>query len=111
MGKSTTKTTSDRIVYSTKIGDNTHQFFVYVEPNQVDVWRKDKSIPLVDVVQAFQIFESDNHSNQGIAMKPNKSTLSNAFGTEDETKIIEKILSDGKVMHTVNNGGSKGYVA
>ncbi|KAJ3310335.1 putative aarF domain-containing protein kinase 1 [Boothiomyces sp. JEL0838] len=71
----------------------------------------DKSIPLVEVVQAFQIFESDNHSNQGIAMKPNKATLSNAFGTEDENKIIEKILSEGKVMHTVNNGGSKGYVA
>lgn len=63
------------------------------------------------MVQAFQIFESDNHSNQGIAMKPNKATLSNAFGTEDENKIIEKILSEGKVMHTVNNGGSKGYVA
>jgi ribosome maturation protein Sdo1 len=55
---------SDKIVLHQKDSE----FFVYAEPHKVEQWRKDKSIPLVDVVQAFNIYE-------GSGNKPSKQSL------------------------------------
>ncbi|KAI8908048.1 hypothetical protein EDD86DRAFT_208784 [Gorgonomyces haynaldii] len=86
-------------------------FFVYVEPGMVEKWRKDRSIALVDVVQAFTIFEVPTGKQHGIEEKASKSTLWNAFDSEDETKIIEIILEHGKIVEgSKPNASSKGYV-
>ncbi|EGF79815.1 hypothetical protein BATDEDRAFT_89467 [Batrachochytrium dendrobatidis JAM81] len=107
MGKTSAKV-SDRVVFEG--GGGKESFFVYVEPDMVDKWRKDKSIPLVEVVQAFTIFEVDNGGNHGIAIKPSKSSL-HAFGTEDETVIVTRILNDGRLVHGHQGpASSKGYV-
>lgn len=37
-----------KVVYKS---DNDQEFFVFTNPGEVSKWRKDKSIPLVDVVQ------------------------------------------------------------
>ncbi|KAI8898451.1 hypothetical protein BC833DRAFT_516283, partial [Globomyces pollinis-pini] len=78
-----------------------------------DTHQLDKTIPIVEVVQAFQIFEVDNKSSQGIAMRPSKADLANAFGTEDEHLIVEKILMEGKIVHSkegFSSVGSKGFM-
>ncbi|KAL2915703.1 hypothetical protein HK105_204648 [Polyrhizophydium stewartii] len=72
-------------------------FFVLVEPGMVD-----KSIPLVDVVQAFTIFDVDNGGSHGVVDKPN------AFGTEDETEIVKRILDQGRIVHGASSAASKG---
>jgi ribosome maturation protein Sdo1 len=71
------------------------EVYIYADAGQTTKWRKDKSIPLVDVVQSFNIYESEVGGNTGIAMTPSKQTLETIFGTSNEDAIIEKILDTG----------------
>ncbi|KAJ3040323.1 hypothetical protein HK097_002591 [Rhizophlyctis rosea] len=73
-------------------------YFVFANPNQVQAWRTDKSIPLVDVVDSFDIFEVGNGGNTGVFSHPSKQALENAFSTSNETDVIQKILTEGKIM-------------
>lgn len=86
------------------------EFFVYCEPGQVEKWRSDPSMALVDVVQAFTIFECDTKATHGVGGKPSKQALFNAFGTEDETAIVTRILKEGKIQPvTAATSSAKGY--
>jgi ribosome maturation protein Sdo1 len=58
---------------------------------------------------AFQIFESQSRSAQGIIVKPSKARLLEAFGTDDETKIATTILTEGRVEAVKESVGAKGY--
>jgi ribosome maturation protein Sdo1 len=62
------------------------------------------------VVQSFQIYESENGSAHGIAMKPSKSKLANSFETENTDEMVNKILTEGKVITVKRTGESKGYI-
>ncbi|TPX61803.1 hypothetical protein SpCBS45565_g07163 [Spizellomyces sp. 'palustris'] len=74
------------------------EFFVFVEPGMVEKWRNDKSVPLVDVLTKWQIWEVPNGGHTGRAMTPSRQLLINVFGTADETEIIQRILSEGKIL-------------
>jgi ribosome maturation protein Sdo1 len=107
----TNKTHTDRVVYSSKHGnEDSVEFFMYAEPGQVEKWRKDKTIPLIDVLQSFQVFESNTKSPQGIVMKPSNTQLMEAFGTTNETEIATLILEKGKISHMKQSTNSKGFV-
>ncbi|RIA92011.1 ribosome maturation protein [Glomus cerebriforme] len=94
-----------RVIY--KLKNSREEFFVYVDPEEVLNWRKDKSIPLTSVVQNFDVFETVNGGNEGIAGRPSKQRLENAFDTSNITDVIEYILQHGNIHHS-RKGLSKG---
>ncbi|KAJ3064112.1 hypothetical protein HDU98_000160, partial [Podochytrium sp. JEL0797] len=59
-------------------------------------WRADKSIPLVDVLESFEVFQSDTKGPTGIQHAASKSEMKNAFGSEDVTTVLQQILEKGK---------------
>ncbi|KAJ3046802.1 hypothetical protein HK097_000497 [Rhizophlyctis rosea] len=73
-------------------------YLIFANPNQIQRWRLDNSIPLVDVVDFFDIFEVANGGNAGVFSPASKQTLENAFSTSNETDIIQKILKEGKII-------------
>lgn len=71
-------------------------FLVVVDPVEFKKWRDgDKTIPLVDVVDAFEILSS-NQGPQGLLRRPSKQELDNVFGTHDDVDVIKHILEKGK---------------
>jgi ribosome maturation protein Sdo1 len=103
---------SDRIVYASKCGNQSQkEFFVYADPNLVLKWRKDSTIPLVDVVESFKIFTVDNRSSQGIAMTPSMGQLEDAFGPISETEMIKTILQHGRAIKVKQDCGPKGFIS
>lgn len=65
---------------------------------------QDKSIPLVEVVESFDIFDVANRGASGKAVRPTHTALSNTFGTADVNLIISKILETGKVLQITAKG-------
>ncbi|CAG8609031.1 10996_t:CDS:2 [Funneliformis caledonium] len=93
-----------RIIYKSK--DSREEFFVFGNPDQVLKWRKDKTIPIADVVQTFDVFEIVNGGNEGIAGRSSKQRLENAFGTSNTMEVIEQILQHGTI-HKSHKGHEK----
>ena len=60
-------------------------------------WRSDKSIPLVQVVQSFEIFSSETGGHTGYTMRPSKQQLVNYFDTDDVHTILPIILEKGTI--------------
>ncbi|KAI9136558.1 hypothetical protein BKA69DRAFT_1042493 [Paraphysoderma sedebokerense] len=70
------------------------EFFVVTNPGYVKRWREDKTIPLVNVVQSFDIYQV--HGGQaGVA---SKQLLRDVFGTSNETEAIEWLLQNGNIQ-------------
>ncbi|CAI2187163.1 16187_t:CDS:2 [Funneliformis geosporum] len=93
-----------RVIYKPK--DSREEFFVFGNPDQVLKWRKDKSIPIAEVVQSFDVFEIVNGGNEGIAGRASKQRLENAFGTSNNMEVIEYILQHGN-FHKAHKGHEK----
>ncbi|KAL2435069.1 hypothetical protein ABEF95_012798 [Exophiala dermatitidis] len=75
----------------------TDDFIVIVEsPEDLAAWKKDKSIPLAQVVNSFKIMVTHKHGAQGQMDGASKASLENEFGTSDEDQIIRKILEEGQ---------------
>ena len=47
----------------------------------VTKYRKDSSVPLVDVVNSFDVFVTNKHGAQGVMDRASKSQLENEFNT------------------------------
>lgn len=77
-------------------------FVVFAENEDiVHKFRKDKSIPLVEVVEVFKIFVSTGrHGSQGTFDEASNATLQNNFGSEDRDEIIKKIVQEGEIKST-----------
>lgn len=74
-------------------------FIVWASSKQdLENWRKDSSIPLVDVVQLFKVFSTMKQGSQGVYHEASHSQLDNAFGTHDEDEVIKKILKEGEIQ-------------
>ncbi|KXN72291.1 FYSH domain-containing protein [Conidiobolus coronatus NRRL 28638] len=79
--------------------DESKDLFVYVEDTELlNKWKHDSTIPLAQVVQAFEIYETENGSHTGKATAASKSTISNALGTDDLDKAIKKIITEGELV-------------
>ncbi|KAI9023724.1 ribosome maturation protein [Phycomyces nitens] len=74
---------------------NDQEFFVISSPGMAAKWRKDQSIPLIDVVQTFDVFTTSSGSITGEYIRPSKGTLESAFGTDNVDTIIKKIVAEG----------------
>jgi len=90
MGKSATK-----VVY--KPDPNASDvFLVIVNPVEFKKWKDgDRMIPLVDVVDSFEILSS-NQGPQGLLRRPSKQELDNEFGTHVDVDVVQQILEKGK---------------
>ncbi|GMG01210.1 unnamed protein product [Aspergillus oryzae var. brunneus] len=70
---------------------SSEDFVVFVDDIEIlNNWRKDRSIPLADVVNGFKIFVTHN-----------KGILETEFGTSNEDECIKKILENGEYQSSV----------
>ncbi|KAL1922096.1 uncharacterized protein VTP21DRAFT_10738 [Calcarisporiella thermophila] len=94
-----------RIIY--KDHDSGREFFVYANPGMAEKYRKDKTIPLVEVLQSDKVFDVDQGGNTGQASSPPNSTLENTFGTKDRWSIAQRIVEEGDIkgIHWSAHGG------
>lgn len=79
-------------------GKNTEEdFAVFVTSNEALLkWRKDKSIPLVEVVALFKVFVQRSTGAQSLGDAASKAELENEFGMSNVDEIIKKILEEGE---------------
>ncbi|KAH9076999.1 DUF1960-domain-containing protein [Lactarius deliciosus] len=101
MGKSATK-----VVY--KPDPNASDvFLILVNPAEVRMSaRSGETIPLVEVVDSFEIFSS-NQGPQGLLCRPSKQQLDTVFGTHVDDDVIQQILDKGKVEASENLASEK----
>jgi len=89
----------DRIIWDNH-GNSQKHYFIYVSDQEmVEKWKKDKSVPMVDVVESFDVFEIPQGGNTGHVDRPSRQELHSVFGTSDEHEIIAKILNEGHALH------------
>ncbi|KAI5292602.1 hypothetical protein KEM52_006226 [Ascosphaera acerosa] len=75
---------------------DTDDFLVFVEdPQTVQQWKDDRSIPLSQVVRAMKVFTTHKHGAQGVFDEASRSTMHQEFGTDQVEAVICKILEDG----------------
>ncbi|CDZ98770.1 Ribosome maturation protein SBDS, N-terminal [Phaffia rhodozyma] len=73
-------------------------FVIFVNVEEYKKWKAgDTSIPLVEVVDAFDIFFS-NQGPTGKLGKASKQQLENVFGTAKDIDAAEKLLKLGSVQ-------------
>ncbi|PWN27720.1 DUF1960-domain-containing protein [Jaminaea rosea] len=93
MGRQLTK-----VVYKADI-NSTDLYQVIV--SDADIYKKwkggDKTIPLTDVVDSFQIFHT-GQGTQGIMGHPSKQQLENDFGTHKDVDVVTQILEKGEIQ-------------
>ncbi|KAI1911735.1 hypothetical protein LOZ53_006173 [Ophidiomyces ophidiicola] len=85
-------------------------FVVFVEDvAAVQNWRKDRSIPLSQVVNGFKVFCTHRQGAQGIYDGASKALLESEFGTSNEDDVVTKILEKGEIQESENRerNGSK----
>lgn len=72
------------------------EFFIITNPGMVDKWRNDKTIPLINVVQNFDVYTTSTGSNTGEAILPSNGILESAFNTTNKDEIVKKIATEGE---------------
>ncbi|KAI9294473.1 FYSH domain-containing protein, partial [Neoconidiobolus thromboides FSU 785] len=73
--------------------------FVFIaDPQIYKKWKSDKSIPLVEVVDSFQIFDTDTGSHTGLASTASKQTISNVLERNNEDDAVRRILEEGELI-------------
>ncbi|KAK9246213.1 ribosome maturation protein [Lipomyces tetrasporus] len=77
-------------------GENDEFMVVIQSPEEYRRYKKDPSIPLVDVVDSFKVFVTRKSGTQGIIDEASRAMLENEFGTRKPDQAIEKILRDGE---------------
>ncbi|KAI9361445.1 ribosome maturation protein [Pilaira anomala] len=84
---------TSKVVY--KGADHT-EFFVIANAGMVAKYRSDKTIPLIDVVQSFDIFTTTTGGNTGEAVHPAKGLLESTFNTSNKDEIVKTIIEKGE---------------
>ncbi|KAI9835455.1 MAG: hypothetical protein M1819_002373 [Sarea resinae] len=82
-------------------------FVIFVDDVQaVQEWKKDKSVPLAQVVSGWKVFVTHKHGAQGIMDSASNSALDNEFGTHKEEDVVIQILEKGTVQESEEAGRS-----
>lgn len=71
------------------------EFFILCNEEELKNYRSDSSIPLVRVVQAFQVWTAKAGGNEGLYEKPSKELLKEYFGTSNIDAVVETIAKTG----------------
>jgi ribosome maturation protein Sdo1 len=74
-------------------------YIIYVnDVESVQKWKEDKSIPMVDVVNAFQVFVTHRQGAQGILDSASNADMDSEFGTHKVEDVVQQILEKGEVV-------------
>ncbi|KAI8610020.1 hypothetical protein BC830DRAFT_1085062 [Chytriomyces sp. MP71] len=76
------------------------ELFAYADKDRLNKWHSDKSVLLVDVVESFQVYQSDNKDASGFEHIASKAELK-------LTSVIELILQTGN-DHALSRDSHKG---
>ncbi|KAI9665319.1 MAG: hypothetical protein M1831_001756 [Alyxoria varia] len=80
-------------------------FIIFVESAEaVASWKKDKTIPLAQVVDGYKIFVTHKHGTQGVLDTASKGTLDTEFGTHKDDDVVTQILEKGTVQEHEEHG-------
>eukprot|EP01097_Dermamoeba_algensis_P009622 TRINITY_DN684_c0_g1_i2.p1 TRINITY_DN684_c0_g1~~TRINITY_DN684_c0_g1_i2.p1 ORF type:complete len:110 (-),score=21.52 TRINITY_DN684_c0_g1_i2:199-528(-) len=90
-----------------KSSETNEEFLILVHDTMPLKWRKDRSIPLTEVVEGFEIFQTEGKGHNGRTYRPNHDLLKNSFGTSNETEMIERILLEGELLGDFHESHSK----
>lgn len=82
-----------KVVYK---GSDGTEFFVIADSDMVSKYKKDKTVPLIDVVQSFEIFTTSTGSMQGEPVHPSKGVLESTFNTTNKDDIVKTIIENGE---------------
>ncbi|KAI9011114.1 ribosome maturation protein [Gaertneriomyces semiglobifer] len=74
------------------------EFCVFAVPGMVEKWRNDKSVPMVDVLDVWQIYEHEGGGNTGVLNTPSNKTLKETFGSHSDVDVITRILQEGNIQ-------------
>jgi len=86
---------------------STDEFIMIVNKEEYQKWKKgDKTIPLAEVVESFQIFFS-NQGHQGHLGQASRQQLDTVFGTHKDIDVAEQLLEKGEAK-TGEGFGSDG---
>ncbi|GAD92954.1 conserved hypothetical protein [Paecilomyces variotii No. 5] len=87
-----------RVFYKGKVDD----FVIFVDDAQaLNNWRKDRTIPLAQVVSGWKIFVTHRHGAQGVLDTASNGSLESEFGTHNEDEVVKQILEKGELQQTV----------
>ncbi|CAN6672490.1 restriction of telomere capping protein 3 [Trichomonascus vanleenenianus] len=90
--------TSEKSVRVFWKGDN-EDFIVWAQSKDaLNRYKKDTSVPMVEVVDLYKVFVTHRHGSQGVYDQAPNGALLNEFGTKNEDEVIRKILLDGEVQ-------------
>ncbi|RMZ67859.1 FAD-binding domain [Pyrenophora seminiperda CCB06] len=80
-------------------GPNTgDDYVIYINPEAAAAWLKDRTIPLVDVLDGFFVFVSHKQGAQGILDRASNAQLDTEFGTHVIEDVAPVILEKGGVI-------------
>ncbi|GAA6058024.1 hypothetical protein JCM3770_003977 [Rhodotorula araucariae] len=86
-----------RAVYKPDSQSTDEWILVVGDVAAAEKWRGgDRTVPLVDIVDSFEIFHTGQGS-QGLLRRPSKQELETVFETTNEDAIVEIILSKGTI--------------
>ncbi|EEC42699.1 predicted protein [Phaeodactylum tricornutum CCAP 1055/1] len=66
-----------------------------VDEDMYEKQKKDKSIPMVNVVDSFQVFKYEKPGSSGRLAKPTKEEIEGTFGTSKEEDVVLFMLENG----------------
>ncbi|KAL2002805.1 hypothetical protein VTN02DRAFT_5907 [Thermoascus thermophilus] len=72
-------------------------FIVFVDDvTAMHTWRKNRSVPLQQILNGWKIFVTHRHGAQGVLDSASRASLENEFGTYREEDCIQHILEKGE---------------
>jgi len=87
--------------------ESTEEFILIVNPVEYNKWKGDRTIPLMEVVDSFQVFHclqgAQGNHKMGSATR---QTLETVFGTAREDEVARMVLERGEVQS--GNGFNSG---
>ncbi|CAO1625410.1 unnamed protein product [Jaminaea pallidilutea] len=87
-----------KVVYKADIHSTDLYQVIVADGPTYDKWKGgDKTIPLTDVVDSFQIFHTGQGA-QGIMGHPSKQQLDSDFGTHKDVDVVTQILEKGELQ-------------
>lgn len=93
----------EKVVYTPKpasVVDHPKSMVILVDREMLEKYKVDKSVALASVVGGNDIQTFDKPGTEGIMVKPSQSELDSAFGTTNETEIMQFMLEHGSMQPT-----------
>uniref|UniRef100_A0A0G4G311 Ribosome maturation protein SDO1/SBDS N-terminal domain-containing protein n=1 Tax=Chromera velia CCMP2878 TaxID=1169474 RepID=A0A0G4G311_9ALVE len=100
------KTKPETVVTNTNTPSREDHFYVFADRNSLKQWKEDTSVPLVSVVQNFQVYVMRG-SMKGEPCIASKQELERDFGSSSVDDAIASILLQGEVRGVRRVGGKQ----